>query len=135
MQTKMQQRQAVMRLTVPLRTRLTMRLTTRLRARRASRRAVSTIRGFSLISLRDLLVASGPTIVLVAVACFVAYLVVDPAPPRSLRLATGQENSAYETFGKQYAAVLARDEIKVTLAPTLGSRDNLQRLLAVQGTQ
>jgi hypothetical protein len=27
--------------------------------------------------------------------------VVDPAPPRQVRLATGQENSAYEEFGKQ----------------------------------
>ena len=98
------------------------------RARRASRRAVSTIRGFSLISLRDLLVASGPTIVLVAVACFIAYLVVDPAPPRQVRLATGQENSAYETFGKQYAKELKRDDITVTVQRTLGSRENLERL-------
>lgn len=88
------------------------------------------LQNFSIVSLRDLVVASGPTILLVGAALLLAYWWVDPAPPRSLRLATGQENSAYETFGKQYAAVLARDEIKVTLAPTLGSRDNLQRLLA-----
>jgi len=98
------------------------------KARRASRRAVSTIRGFSLISLRDLLVASGPTIVLVALACFIAWLVVDPAPPRSVRLATGQENSAYETFGKRYATELKRDDILVSLQPTLGSQENLERL-------
>jgi len=98
------------------------------RARRASRRAVSSIRGFSLISLRDLLVASGPTIVLVAVACFIAWLVVDPAPPQSVRLATGQENSAYETFGKRYAQELKRDDITVALQPTLGSKENLERL-------
>jgi len=98
------------------------------RARRASRRAVSTIRGFSLISLRDLLVASGPTIVLVAVACFIAYLVVDPAPPRQVRLATGQENSAYETFGQQYAKELKRDDIVVGVQRSLGSKENLERL-------
>ena len=98
------------------------------RARRASRRAVSTIRGFSLISLRDLLVASGPTIVLVAVACFIAYLVVDPAPPRQVRLATGQENSAYETFGQRYAKELKRDDIQVAIQRTLGSKENLERL-------
>ncbi|HBZ07937.1 MULTISPECIES: TAXI family TRAP transporter solute-binding subunit [Massilia] len=98
------------------------------RARRASRRAVSTIRGFSLISLRDLLVASGPTIVLVALACFIAYLVVDPAPPRQVRLATGQENSAYETFGQQYAKELKRDDIAVSVQRSLGSKENLERL-------
>lgn len=88
------------------------------------------LQNFSIVSLRDLVVASGPTILMVAAAVLLAYWWVDPAPPRSLRLATGQENSAYETFGKQYASLLARDDIKVTLQPTLGSQDNLQRLLA-----
>ena len=88
------------------------------------------LQNFSIVSLRDLVVASGPTILMVAAAVLLAYWWVDPAPPRSLRLATGQENSAYEQFGKQYAGLLARDDIKVTLQPTLGSRDNLQRLLA-----
>jgi len=98
------------------------------RARRASRRAVSTIRSFSLVSLRDLIVAAGPTVVLVALACFIAYLVVDPAPPRQVRLATGQENSAYEAFGTRYAQELERDDIKVVLQPSLGSQENLDRL-------
>jgi TRAP transporter TAXI family solute receptor len=88
------------------------------------------LQNFSIVSLRDLVVASGPTILMVAAAVLLAYWWVDPAPPRSLRLATGQENSAYETFGKQYASQMARDDIKVTLQPTLGSRDNLRRLLA-----
>jgi TRAP-type uncharacterized transport system substrate-binding protein len=84
---------------------------------------------FSLVSLRDLLVASLPTILLVLAACAVAYVVVDPAPPRRVILATGQENSAYEEFGRKYAALLARDGIKVELQRSLGSEDNLQRLL------
>ncbi|MFC5550833.1 TAXI family TRAP transporter solute-binding subunit [Massilia aerilata] len=85
---------------------------------------------FSLVSLRDLLAASLPTILLVLAACAVAYVVVDPAPPRHVILATGQENSAYEEFGRKYAALLARDGIKVELQRSLGSEDNLQRLLA-----
>lgn len=84
---------------------------------------------FSLVSLRDLVVASLPTILLVLAACVVAYIVVDPAPPRRVVLATGQENSAYEEFGRKYAAVLARDGIKVELQRSLGSEDNLQRLI------
>ncbi len=87
------------------------------------------LRTFSLVSLRDLLAASAPTIVLVAIACAVAYVVVDPAPPRRVVLATGQDNSAYEEFGRKYAASLARDGIKVELQPSLGSQDNLQRLI------
>jgi TRAP transporter TAXI family solute receptor len=102
------------------------------RARRASRRAVSKIRSFSLVSLRDLVVAAGPTVILVVAACIVAYWVVDPAPPRQVRLATGQENSAYETFGAQYAKALKQDDIHVTLQPTLGSQENLERLRSGQ---
>jgi len=87
------------------------------------------LRKFSLVSLRDLLVAVAPTAVLVLAACIVAYIVVDPAPPRHVILAAGQENSAYEEFGRKYATILARDSIKVALQRSLGSEDNLQRLI------
>jgi len=87
------------------------------------------LRKFSLVSLRDLLVAVAPTAVLVLAACIVAYIVVDPAPPRHVILATGQENSAYEEFGRKYAGILARDGIKVDPQRSLGSEDNLQRLI------
>ncbi|HEX9173599.1 MAG TPA: TAXI family TRAP transporter solute-binding subunit [Telluria sp.] len=93
------------------------------------RRAMSKMREFSRVSLRDLLVAAGPTVLLVIVACVAAYRLVDPAPPRLVVLATGQDNSAQEEFGRRYAQVLARDDIKVELRPSLGSRDNLRRLL------
>jgi TRAP transporter TAXI family solute receptor len=93
------------------------------------RRAMSKVREFSRISLRDLLVAAGPTVVLIAIVCVAAYQLVDPAPPRRVVLATGQENSAQEQFGRRYAQVLARDDIKVELQPSLGSQDNLRRLL------
>jgi TRAP-type uncharacterized transport system substrate-binding protein len=89
---------------------------------------MSNVRKFSTISLRDMLVALGPTVVLVAAACIAAWLLVDPAPPRHVVLAIGQENSAYEQFGRQYAGALAREGIKVTLMRSLGSQDNLQRL-------
>jgi TRAP-type uncharacterized transport system substrate-binding protein len=87
------------------------------------------LRKFSLVSLRDLLVAVAPTAVLVLAACIVAYIVVDPAPPRHVILTTGQDNSAYEEFGRKYATILARDGIKVDLQRSLGSEDNLQRLV------
>lgn len=87
------------------------------------------LRKFSLVSLRDLLLAVAPTAVLVLAACIVAYIVVDPAPPRHVVLATGQENSAYEEFGRQYGAILARDGIRVEQQRSPGSEDNLQRLI------
>ena len=93
-------------------------------------RTLARLQDFSLVSLRDLVVAFGPTVLAVLAALLLAWWWVDPAPPRSLRLAGGQENSAYEQFGKQYAALLARDDITVALQPSLGSQENLQRLLA-----
>ena len=89
---------------------------------------MSKILKFTQFSVRDLIVAAAPTLLLIVGACLLAYWLVDPAPPRTVRLATGQENSAYETFGKRYAQELKRDDIAVTLQPTLGSQENLERL-------
>ncbi|HJV85481.1 MAG TPA: TAXI family TRAP transporter solute-binding subunit [Noviherbaspirillum sp.] len=83
---------------------------------------------FSRFSLHDLLVAAGPAAIAIAVTCLLAYWWVDPSPPRYVTLSTGQENSAYEAFGKKYAAALAKVGISVTLKPSLGSLENLQRL-------
>ena len=89
---------------------------------------MSRIRKFTQFSFRDLVAAAGPTILVIAAVCALAYVIVDPAPPRHVSLATGQENTAYEEFGKKYAAVLAKDGVKVTQVRSLGSQDNLQRL-------
>jgi hypothetical protein len=53
------------------------------------------IRAFFHFSLRDFLGAADPTIVLVALALFAAWWSVDPAPPKTVSLATGQEKSAW----------------------------------------
>ena len=91
-------------------------------------RAMSKIRKFTQFSFSDLVATAGPTILTIVAVCALAYLLVDPAPPRQVRLATGQENSAYEQFGKQYAALLKKHDITVTLQRSLGSQENLQLL-------
>jgi uncharacterized protein len=91
---------------------------------------VTKILNFSRFSLRDLIVASGPTILAIAAVCVLAYVLVDPAPPRVVTLSTGQENGAYEAFGKKYAELLGKHGIKVVLKPSMGSYENLQRLAA-----
>jgi TRAP transporter TAXI family solute receptor len=83
---------------------------------------------FTNISLRDLLVSIAPTLIIVIAACALAYWIIDPTPPREVKLSTGQENSAYENIGKRYAQAMAKHGIKVTLQPSQGSQENLQRL-------
>ncbi len=89
---------------------------------------MSKILAFTRFSLRDLAATAAPAVLAVLALCALAYWLVDPMPPRLVTLATGQENSAYEVFGKKYAQALGRHGIAVKLLPSQGSQDNLQRL-------
>jgi TRAP transporter TAXI family solute receptor len=89
---------------------------------------MSKILKFTQFSLRDLLVAAAPTLLLIAAIGALAYWLVDPMPPRTVRLATGQDNSAYAEFGKKYATALAKHGVQVTLVPSAGSGENLRLL-------
>ncbi len=87
---------------------------------------------YTLLSLRDLTVSAGPFIALAVALLVLAYLWLNPNPPKHVTLATGPAQSAYEAFGKRYATILARDGIAVKLVPTEGSAENLK--LLHQGT-
>ncbi|OOG46400.1 TAXI family TRAP transporter solute-binding subunit [Polaromonas sp. A23] len=83
---------------------------------------------YTLLSLRDLAVSAGPFIVLAVALLVLAYMWLDPNPPKRVTLATGPAQSAYEEFGKRYARILAQDGIEVVLLPSQGSAHNLQLL-------
>lgn len=83
---------------------------------------------YTLLSLRDLAVSVGPFIVLTVALLVLAYVWLDPNPPKRVTLATGPAQSAYEAFGKRYAALLAKEGITVVLLPSEGSAANLQLL-------
>jgi TRAP transporter TAXI family solute receptor len=87
---------------------------------------------FTKFSLRDFLVAAGPAVIGIVITCLLAYWLVDPAPPSEVTLSTGQDNSAYQTFGERYQAALRKYGITVKLKPSQGSLENLQRLDDVQ---
>lgn len=82
----------------------------------------------TVVSVRDLLISAGPVAVLAVALLVLAYLWLKPTPPRTVRLATGPAQSAYEEFGKRYKAALARNGIEVVLVPSAGSVAN-ERLL------
>lgn len=81
-----------------------------------------------LLTIRDLLIAGGPFLLLAIGALVFAYRWVDPQPPRSVVMATGPVNSDYERFGLRYKEILARHGIDVQLRSTNGSRANLDLL-------
>lgn len=83
----------------------------------------------TLLSVRDLLATAGPFIVLAVVLVAVAYLLLDPTPPKHVVLATGPDQSAYAEFGKRYAEALKKQGITVRLRSTQGAAENLRLLL------
>ncbi|MDB5942618.1 MAG: putative periplasmic component [Ramlibacter sp.] len=83
---------------------------------------------FTLVSIRDLALSAGPFALLAAALLLLAYLWLDPTPPKKVTLATGPAQSAYDEFGKRYKKALAANGIEVTLLATEGSSANLRLL-------
>jgi TRAP-type uncharacterized transport system substrate-binding protein len=65
---------------------------------------------------------------LAAALLALAYLLLQPQPPRQVVLATGVERSAYAAFGAQYQKALQQHGIRMTLQATQGAADNLALL-------
>ena len=82
----------------------------------------------TLLSVRDLLVAGGPFILITLLLLGLAYWWLDPTPPRKVVLATGADQGAYAEFGKRYATLLKQHGITVELRPTQGAAENLALL-------
>lgn len=85
---------------------------------------------YAFVSVRELLISFGPFIVLGVLLLGAAYWALDPTPPKTVILATGPAQSAYDEFGARYAKELRAKGIKVTLLPTEGSSANLALLRA-----
>jgi hypothetical protein len=82
----------------------------------------------TLLSIRELLIAAGPFAVLAVGLLVLAYLWLDPTPPKRVTLATGPAQSAYDEIGQRYRKALAAEGIEVVLVPSQGSSDNLRLL-------
>jgi TRAP transporter TAXI family solute receptor len=84
-------------------------------------------------ALREWLKIYGVVVVLVAAGFAVAFHLVDPAPPTSLRIASGPPGGAYAEIAERYKAILARDGIQLEIVPTVGSLANLKLLTSEEG--
>ncbi len=70
------------------------------------------------------------SVVAVCVALLLVWIasLVDPSPPRHVRMATGPAGGAYAAAGDAFAAALADSGVTVELIATTGSLANLDRL-------
>jgi ABC-type nitrate/sulfonate/bicarbonate transport system substrate-binding protein len=83
---------------------------------------------YTLVSIRELLISAGPFAIMAVALLVLAYVWLDPAPPKRVTLATGPAQSAYDEFGKRYKKALAANGIEVVLLPSQGSSENLRLL-------
>jgi TRAP transporter TAXI family solute receptor len=85
------------------------------------------------VGRREFLLVSAVAIVVVALAFWGASRFVRPAPPTRFVLSTGAEGGAYHLYGQRYRELLAREGVRVELAPSSGSVENLERLTRPEG--
>ena len=74
---------------------------------------------------KDRLRILGLGLVLAILGFFIAFQFVQPAPPSTLRIATGGTSGAYAQFGARYRDLLAAEGISLEVVHTGGSVENL----------
>jgi TRAP transporter TAXI family solute receptor len=80
------------------------------------------------LRIRELAYLIGPAVLLIAAALWLASLLVQPAPPTKLAIATGGTSGGYYAFGKRYAEILAKSGIELEVLSTAGSVENASLL-------
>jgi TRAP-type uncharacterized transport system substrate-binding protein len=83
-----------------------------------------------LKDLKIMLLANLWIVPVVAALIGAVFYFVAPPPPMSARMATGAEGGNYRVFAEKLKQELAKQGFALTLIPSAGSRDNLERLLA-----
>jgi TRAP transporter TAXI family solute receptor len=85
-------------------------------------------RRFDKSALKDLVALIGLPLLAVIAAFWLAARFVQPAPPQHFVMATGPDGGAYHLFAQRYRDIVKRENITITLKPSAGSIENLQRL-------
>jgi uncharacterized protein len=62
-----------------------------------------------------------------------AFKYARPAVPKEVVMSTGVSGGAYDAFAKRYAEALAEEGIKLTLRPSKGAVENLERIQIADG--
>lgn len=78
--------------------------------------------------LRDFLKVYWPLVAVAFAGVLLALVLMDPAPPKTIRFAAGSPGGAYHAFAERYQRLLAEEGVEVVLVETQGSIDNLRLL-------
>ncbi|CAD6546137.1 TAXI family TRAP transporter solute-binding subunit [Paraburkholderia sabiae] len=78
---------------------------------------------------RDLALTSLPFVVLFAVVIWLVVWLVDPAPPRTITISAGPQDSSFMQIAEEYKKILARNGVTLKVLVSDGSVQNLDRLL------
>ncbi len=80
------------------------------------------------LSSKELLVFFLPSILIIIVGFITAYQFVEPSPPRTLSIATGEKGGAYYKFSNTYKTLLKQEGVTLVVRETEGSAENLALL-------
>lgn len=80
------------------------------------------------IFTRELLEATLPSILLIILALVIAYKFIDPAPPRTIIISTGNSELNYNAFASIYGVYLKKEGITLVSRASSGDVENLKRL-------
>ena len=78
--------------------------------------------------LRDFLKVYWPLIAVALLGLLIAFMMMDPAPPKKIRFAAGAPGGAYHAFAERYQRLLEEQGVKVDLVDTAGSVENFRLL-------
>lgn len=79
-------------------------------------------------TLADFFRIYGAAVAISLTALIAAIWWMEPAPPSTLRLASGAPGGVYHRWGEEYRRLLAEQNIDVELVESVGALDNLERL-------
>src|ERR1700689_1211545 len=67
-------------------------------------------------------------LLIISVLALAVFWFFHSAPPRTIIITSGPEDSAFQKSAEKYRAILARDGVKLKILPSAGSLENLKRL-------
>lgn len=67
-------------------------------------------------------------ILIVLVSAIIVFLFIQSAPPKTIVMTSGDDNSIFRKVADKYAKALARNGVKLVILPSEGSVQNLERL-------